>query len=177
MKSVEEVFNILKEKFPNYDFVLNTESVTDNYINVNSENIFEVSLFLRDNEELLFDSLMVLSGVDDANGERIKEEDGSETIKGGTLSTYYHLYSIPLKHKVTIRVSCLRQNPEIYSVSSVWITADWYERESFDMYGIKYLNHPDLRRILMPYDWEDGYYPLRKDYKNPEFYQGMRIPY
>ncbi|HPN38771.1 MAG TPA: NADH-quinone oxidoreductase subunit C [Melioribacteraceae bacterium] len=175
MKSIEEICNILKDKFPDYEIQLNTEYSTDNFLILKSENLFEIALFLRDNEETLFDSLMVLSGVDDANGEKKKEEDGSETINGGTLSVFYHLYSIKLKHKLTLKVSSPRENPEIVSVSSIWLTADWHEREAYDMYGIRFLNHPDLRRILMPYDWEG--YPLRKDYKNPEFYQGMKIPY
>mgnify|MGYP000861593561 FL=1 len=175
MKSIEEIYNLLKEKYPEYDIQLNTEFATDNFLLLKSENLFELALFLRDNEETLFDSLMVLSGVDDANGEKIKEEDGSETIKGGTLSVFYHLYSIKLKHKLTIKVNAERENPEIHSVSSVWLTADWHEREAYDMYGIRFLSHPDLVRILMPYDWEG--YPLRKDYKNPEFYQGMKVPY
>ena len=74
-----------------------------------------------------------------------------------------------------MKVSALRENPEVESVESVWKCADWHEREAYDMYGFKFLNHPDLIRILMPYDWEG--YPLRKDYKNPEFYQGMKVPY
>ncbi len=175
MKSIEEIYNLLKEKFPDYEILLNTEFASDNFLVIKSDNLFELALFLRDDEETLFDSLMVLSGVDDANGEKIKEEDGSEKIKGGTLSVFYHLYSIKHKHKLTLKVSATRENPEIVSVSSIWLTADWHEREAYDMYGIKFLNHPDLIRILMPYDWEG--YPLRKDYKNPEFYQGMRIPY
>ncbi len=177
MKNFEQIVSILKDNFSEIEFTVNIENEFDFYINVNQKDIFEVALFLRDNDELKFDSLMVLSGVDDANGEKIKDADGTETIKGGTLSVYYHLYSIEYKHKLTVRVATERENPEIHTVSTVWRTADWHEREAYDMYGIKFLNHPDLRRILMPYDWEDGSYPLRKDYKNPEFYQGMKIPY
>ena len=118
---------------------------------------------------------MNLSGVDDANGEKEKDEKGFDTIKGGTLSVWYHLESIELKHKITLKVSTERENPEVASVAEIWRSSDWHEREAFDLYGIKFLNHPDLRRILMPYDWEAGH-PLRKDYKNPEFYQGMKVP-
>ncbi len=175
MKTSEEIFKILKDKFR--DKVIEFKNIQfEPHIIVDPLAIKDVCLFLRDEPELEFDSLMNLSGVDDANGEKKQEEDGSATIVGGTLSIYYHLDSILLKHKVTLKVSAPREEPEIESVESVWRCADWHEREAFDLFGIKFLNHPDLRRILMPYDWEAGY-PLRKDYKNPEFYQGMKVPY
>ena len=175
MKTSEEIFKILKDKFR--DKVIEFKNIQfEPHIIVDPLAIKDVCLFLRDEPELEFDSLMNLSGVDDANGEKKQEEDGSATIVGGTLSIYYHLDSILLKHKVTLKVSAPREEPEIESVESVWRCADWHEREAFDLFGIKFLNHPDLRRILMPYDWKAGY-PLRKDYKNPEFYQGMKVPY
>ena len=80
-----------------------------------------------------------------------------------------------LKHKITLKVSTEKENPEVESVDEIWKASTWHEREAYDMYGIIFLNHPDLRRILLPDDW-DGY-PLRKDYENPEFYDGMKIPY
>ncbi|KUG25249.1 nadh-ubiquinone oxidoreductase chain c [hydrocarbon metagenome] len=176
MKKPEEIFEILKNKFPDSDIQIDLETPTEPIISIPPKRVYEISLFLRDEEGLLFDSLMCLSGVDDANGEKIKDEDGSETIKGGTLSVYYHLYSVSLKHKITIRTATDRENPEVDSVEPVWKTADWHEREAYDMFGIIFLNHPNLQRILMPYDWDAGY-PLRKDYKNPEFYKGMKVPY
>jgi NADH-quinone oxidoreductase subunit C len=118
---------------------------------------------------------MNLSGVDDANGKSTITE-GITTIEGGTLSVYYHLESTKYRHKVVLRVSTTREKPDAASVALVWRSADWHEREAFDLLGINFLNHPDLRRILMPYDWEAGY-PLRKDYANPEFYHGMKVPY
>ena len=176
MRKPEEVFEILKEKFPSLQIDIDTVTPVERIISVPSKEIDNIALFLRDDPQLEFDSLMCLSGVDDANGEKIKEDDGSEIIRGGTLSVYYHLHSTSLKHKTTVRVSTQRENPEVESVESIWKTANWHEREAYDMYGIIFLNHPDLRRILMPYDWEAGH-PLRKDYKNPEFYKGMKVPY
>ena len=175
MKTAEEIFNILKENFPNSVTELLTDKPVEPFIEVSPLEIDKICTFLLESEELKFDSLMNLSGVDDANGDKEKDEKGFETIKGGTFSVWYHLESIELKHKITLKVSTDRENPEVASVAEIWRSADWHEREAYDMYGIKFLNHPDLRRILMPYDWEAGY-PLRKDYKNPEFYQGMKVP-
>ena len=175
MKTPEEIIETLTKEFPETSFELITDLPTEKIITTDPLKIHLISEFLRTNEDLLFDSLMNLSGVDDANGEKVKDEDGTEVINGGTMSVYYHLYSTKLKNKVTLKVSVPRENPEIESVESVWKCADWHEREAYDMYGFKFLNHPDLIRILMPYDWEG--YPLRKDYKNPEFYQGMKVPY
>lgn len=177
MKSVEEIFEILKSNFPDLEFTLDSELPVEAIINADPLQIHKICEFLRDSEELYFDSLMNLSGVDDANGEKVKEEDESETITGGTLSVYYHLHSMKYNHKVTLKVAAPRENPEVESVENVWKTADWHEREAYDMVGIKFLNHPDLQRILLPYDWEEGSHPLRKDYKNPEFYNGMKVPY
>jgi NADH-quinone oxidoreductase subunit C len=176
MKTVEEVFALLKSKFPEAVFNLIAAQPVDPYMEVSPLEVDKISLFLRDTEGLLFDSLIVLSGVDDANGETKKDEDGGITITGGTLSVYYHLESTSLKHRIVLKASTPREKPEAASVSDVWRSADWHEREAYDMLGIIFLNHPDLRRILMPYDWEAGY-PLRKDYRNPEFYNGMKVPY
>ena len=147
MKKAEEILQILKANFPDSNLELKTDQPT--------EPILVAS-------ELLFDSLMNLSGVDE--------------IKANLLSVYYHLESTKLKNKITLKVSTDRNKPEVTTVTEVWKAADWHEREAYDLFGIIFLNHPDLRRILMPYDWDAGY-PLRKDYENPEFYQGMKVPY
>ena len=175
MKSPEEILEILKSQFPDFEIEIDSELPTEPLIIVNPLKINVVGEFLRANEELQFDSLMNLSGVDDDNQEKITDEDGNVTTQGGTLSVYYHLHSTILNHKITLRVSANRDNPEVESVDGIWKASTWNEREAYDMYGIKFLNHPDLRRILLPEDW-DGF-PLRKDYENPEFYDGMKIPY
>ena len=162
MKTAEEIFQLLKDNFPATNLELKTDQPTEAVIIVNAMEIDKISLFLRDSSELLFDSLMNLSGVDEP--------------KVNLLSVYYHLESTKLKNKITLKVSTDRNKPEVPSVTDVWKGADWHEREAYDMFGIIFLNHPDLRRILMPYDWDAGY-PLRKDYENPEFYHGMKVPY
>ncbi|MFO7448065.1 MAG: NADH-quinone oxidoreductase subunit C [Ignavibacteriaceae bacterium] len=176
MKNINEIFTVLKDKFPEAVLNLSNTQPVDPFIEISPLEADKICLFLRDNDEYQFDSLIVLSGTDDANGETKNNPEGGITITGGTLSVYYHLESISLKHKVVLKTSAPREKAEVASVAEIWKSADWHEREVYDLIGIVFLNHPDLRRILMPYDWEAGH-PLRKDYKNPEFYQGMRVPY
>jgi len=73
----------------------------------------------------------------------------------------YHLHSIERNERVRLKCRVRGEDPVIESVTSVWRGADWYEREVFDLFGIRFMNHPDLRRILLPDDWEGS--PLRKD--------------
>ena len=162
MKKAEEIFQLLKVNFQASNLELKTDQPTEPILLASALEIDKLCLFLRDSSELLFDDLMNLSGVDEP--------------KSGLLSVYYHLGSTKFKHKITLKVSTDRNKPEVSSVTEVWKASDWHEREAYDLLGIIFLNHPDLRRILMPYDWDAGY-PLRKDYENPEFYQGMKVPY
>ncbi|HXB71864.1 MAG TPA: NADH-quinone oxidoreductase subunit C [Candidatus Acidoferrales bacterium] len=74
----------------------------------------------------------------------------------------YHLHAVDRNARVRLKCRVRGEDPVIESVASVWRSANWYEREVFDLFGIHFLNHPDLRRIMMPDDWEG--YPLRKDY-------------
>jgi NADH-quinone oxidoreductase subunit C len=76
--------------------------------------------------------------------------------------TVYHLHSIDRNERLRLKCRLPGVDPVIESVTSVWRAANWYERETFDLFGIRFLNHPDLRRIMMPDDWEG--HPLRKDY-------------
>ncbi|MBN8653361.1 MAG: NADH-quinone oxidoreductase subunit C [Cytophagales bacterium] len=115
---------------------------------------------LHKNPETYFDMLTCVNGVD----------NGPEA---NTMEVIYQLYSIPFNHSLMLKVILPRENPEIESVTSIWKSADWLEREVFDMFGIVFKNHPDLRRILMPADWNG--YPLRKDYKHEETYRGIKI--
>lgn len=114
---------------------------------VTKQILISVLTYLKDNTEQQFNYLSCLSGIE--------EED-----KFGVV---YHLYSTILNHQVVLKAYTDKDNPEIPSVSSLWVTADWFEREVYDMYGIIFSEHPNLKRILLPDDWEG--YPLRKDYQ------------
>jgi NADH-quinone oxidoreductase subunit C len=127
--------------------------------------IAKVCLELRNNPATYFDFLSSLTGVD----------YGIEAMRFGVV---YHLASIPFKTQLTLKVSVqndrdLNNLPSFPSISSVYRTADWHEREAYDLVGIFFEGHPDLRRILLPDDWEG--FPLRKDYKTAEYYKGIKI--
>lgn len=76
----------------------------------------------------------------------------------------YHLYSTGSNKKITLKATLTKENPEIDSLSGLYSAANWHERETYDLFGIKFRNHPDLTRILLPCDWKG--YPLRKNYVN-----------
>lgn len=92
---------------------------------------------------------------------------------GKELVSFYHLIkvndNVTKPEEVRIKVFLPRANPTVPSVYWIWKAADWQERECYDMYGINYEGHPNLKRILMPEDWIG--YPLRKDYISPDFYE------
>ncbi len=127
--------------------------------------IAEVCLELRNNPNTYFDFLSSITGVD----------YGIETNRFGVV---YHLASVPFQTQLTLKISCendrdLNNLPSFPSITNIYRTADWHEREAYDLVGIFFEGHPDLRRILLPDDWEG--FPLRKDYKNAEYYKGIKI--
>ncbi|MFQ5652124.1 MAG: NADH-quinone oxidoreductase subunit C [bacterium] len=155
-----EIHQKLQSKFG--DAILDfSADALDPFVKVDPAKILEIATFLKEEPALKFTSLMCLSGID----------YGADT----NLGLVYNLHSMEKKHKITLRVDLPREEPTLASVQSVWRTADWHEREAFDLFGITFENHPDLRRILCPDDWEG--YPLRKDYIVQEFYHGVRVPY
>ena len=156
----QEIHERLKSQYPHAILDFKADAVTEPWIKIAPDRLKEIGLYLRETPELHFDYLMCLSGVDNNDG---------------TLSTVYHLFSTAHKHRLVLKAVVPKENPRTQSVESVWKAANWHERESFDLLGINYFDHPDLRRILCPYDWEG--HPLRKDYKLPEFYNGMKVPY
>lgn len=129
---------------------------------ISAEDLVSVCHILFENTSTYFDQLSCLTGID----------NGAAT---GTMEVVYNLYSIPFNHHMTIKVILPRDKPEIPTVSHIWKTADWHERETYDLLGIKFINHPDLRRILLPADWEG--HPLQKDYKHQDYYRGIKVEY
>ena len=116
-------------------------------------------------EKTYFDQLSCITGLD----------NGPEA---GSMEVVYNLYSIPFNLHLTLKVVLPRNSeeeplPEVPTVTVIWRTADWHEREVYDLVGIHFTGHPDLRRILLPTDWEG--HPLRKDYQEQEYYHGIRV--
>ena len=158
----EEIYEALTAQFGETILGLDTELAGDPSISVAPASIADVCQYLAETDTLAFDSLMCLSGVD----LNAKDEE---------LAIVYHLYAMKHRHSVVLKTAVPKTDPHLPSVSHIWKTADWHEREAYDLYGIFFQGHTDLRRILLPDDWEG--YPLRKDYKEPETYRGMRVPY
>lgn len=113
------------------------------------EHLRRAAEFLRSEADLGFNFLSDIAAVD-----RFPNEPRFELN--------YHLVSLARRDRLRMKVRVPGSNPIVDSVTSVWPTAGWHERESFDLFGVRFEGHPDLRRILMPEDWEG--YPLRRDY-------------
>ncbi len=158
--NASEIHDKIKSQFPEAVVDFKADAVTEPFIVIRPDLIREIANFIFVDPELKFDYLICLSGVD---------------FNDGNLGVVYHLSSMQKRHRIVLKVKVPKDKPEVPSVESVWKTANWHEREAFDLLGIIFLDHPDLRRILLPDDWEG--FPLRKDYKVQEYYQGMKVPY
>lgn len=163
--SFEEIKLLLVEKFGNNVIVGEETTGLQPALLIEPDYITQVCLELRNNPKTYFDFLSSLTGVD----------YGTEANRFGVV---YHLASIPYKTQLTLKISKengrdLNELPSFQSITSVYRTANWHEREAYDLTGIFFEGHPDLRRILLPDDWEG--YPLRKDYQNALYYKGIKI--
>jgi NADH-quinone oxidoreductase subunit C len=136
----------LKEKFGD-EIVKSFSFIGQNQVQVKKDRIVEIMTFLRDNDVIPFEYL-----VDETAVHWPKDEE---------FEIVYILYSFAKNERLRVKTR-IKEWEEIASVFSVWSTADWLEREVYDMFGVRYANHPNLRRILLPEDWVG--YPLRKDY-------------
>ncbi len=153
----------LKAKYP--DAVLDGKTFRGELtININKDFIQRAAEFLYKDSESAFDYLSDLCGVDLS---RLDRSNNFEVV--------YHLYSTKLNHRVRLKVKIPSSDPSIDTVTNVWKTADWHEREAYDMFGIIFNGHPNLERILTPDGFEG--HPLRKDYplkgRQPQSLRGV----
>ena len=123
------------------------------------DNWIEVSTLLKNESNLDFDYLMCISSYDKGDGK--------------TYGAAYNFYSNLKAHYLEVRIE-IEDGVSIPSVVNLWKTADWHEREAFDMMGLHFEGHPDLKRILLADDWEG--HPLRKNYIEPNYYHGLPVP-
>ena len=143
----------------------------DPFVVVAPAKLAEVAAFLRDDPRMNFAVLNDVTGVD------YLETDPKKLAKAGFephLEVVYHVSSFAVPgRRFTFKVTLPRENtPDLPTLSKVWATADWQEREVYDLFGIVFAGHPDLRRILLADDWVG--HPLRKDYEYPDEYHGIR---
>ncbi len=150
----KEILDRIKARFADVEIV---DTPGDPYAVVPRERLLEVGAWLKGTPELEFDYPACVGGADDL----------------ANLWVIYHLYSVKRSHRVVLKVKLDRASPSVASVCGLWAGANWHEREAYDMYGIVFEDHPDLRRILLPEDWPG--YPMRKDYDFPDHYQGIPL--
>ncbi|MEL6132052.1 MAG: NADH-quinone oxidoreductase subunit C [Bacteroidota bacterium] len=169
MLSFAQIEEVLRQTFPEAVILDVQADVSQPWVLVHAEHIQEVAAFLLKDPRFYFDFLNCLSGVD--KGEKVNE-----------LQVVYHITSLIHEHRLVLKVSIPKSlegqadyRPTVGSVSHIWRAADWHEREAYDMLGIYFEGHPDLRRILMPEDWPG--HPLRKDYENPDTYHNIKVDY
>jgi len=170
-----EIISALEGRFGDKIKAKAPESL-DPHVVVEPADLVEVCRYLRDDPRLRFEMLVDISGVD------FLETDAKKAAKAGFdphVEVVYHLQSFTHKHRFTVKASLPRWKndtqgrlPEVPSLTGLWNSADWMEREAFDLCGIDFPGHPNLQRILLSEDWEG--HPLRKDYEFPLEYHGIR---
>lgn len=165
--SFDEIKNSITQTFGANAIISENSQPLMPYVVVPTEQVAAICAELHANEQTYFDMLSCQTGID--NG-----------LESGTLEVAYNLYSIPYNHHFCLKVIVTRNTadeplPAIPTVSHIWRTADWHEREIFDLVGIRFSGHPDMRRILCAADWQG--HPLRKDYAAQEYYHGIPVAF
>lgn len=152
----QEIIAKLNEKFPDEEINAVTEHAGDPYALVPATKIVEIATFLKEEPALNFDCLSNVTGVD------APEEN---------LDVVYHFFSYEKRHVLCLKVRVPKTAAKVPTLEKIYPTANWQEREAYDLLGVEFSGHSDLRRIMLPDDWEG--YPLRKDYKEAEDYRGI----
>ena len=157
----QAVVEAIQERFP--QAIVGTHAWRgDETVVLKPEYLVEVCTFLKTDPQMAFNLPIDVCGVDYLG----KKEPRFEVV--------YHFYSLEHRHRIRLKVEVDGDDPEVPSVISVWRGVDWYEREAWDMYGIRFIGHPDLRRILLYEEFEG--HPLRKDYPQRGYQPLMPMP-
>ena len=157
---IGQIIAVIKEKLPEA-VVEEVLDGVDPFVVVKAEQWGETARLCRDDSRLGFDLLSCISGV-----------DYPEREEGPELEVVYHLDSTVNHHGLTIKVKLPRGDPRVASVEEIWRTADWHERETYDLVGVVFEGHHNLVRILCAEDWVG--HPLRKDYESPDSFHGIK---
>ena len=150
-----KIGKLIQQKFP--DSL--SDSLNEEFIGIKREKWIAVAEYIKSNSDIYIDSLQCITGID---------------LGDNILQSRYNFHSMRHGTLIEIRISVTRDSPNIPSIEKIWRIGDWFERETYDMYGIIFDGHRDLRRMLLPEDWEG--YPLRKDYEEQETYHGIVVP-
>ena len=154
--TAKEIYERARELCPDGVGDLDEECM-DPFFKVDAASLKQLLLAFRDDAALKFDVLSDLTAVD------LPKEDVIQVV--------YHLYSYGSRTQIVVKVDLDRGAPRIATVEDIWKVANWFEREVFDLFGVLFEGHSDLRRILLPEDWVG--YPLRKDFVEQEEYDGI----
>ena len=137
--------------------------VKDPFFVIDKDAIVDVATYLRDEPELAFEMLHCHSAVDYLDAK--DQEDRIEVV--------LHLTSLKHRHWIVLKIELPRDNPKMHTLEGVWPTANWHEREAYDLFGIEFEGHSDFRRIFLPEDWAG--HPLRKDWEWPDEWHGIKV--
>lgn len=169
------VVDQLKKQFGDLIVGANLDNV-DPWIEIAPAGIVDVARYLKETSSLAFDYCNSVTAVDYFHTD---EKKAAKADWQPGIEVVYHLFSMTHKHSLVLKARLPRwqddqpgQLPQIASVAAVWPTADWHERECYDLLGVEFTEHPNLKRILCPEDWVG--HPLRKDYQMPLEYHGIR---
>ena len=149
-----KIGKLIQQKFP--DSL--SDSLNEEFIGIKREKWIAIAEYIKSNSDIYIDSLQCITGID---------------LGDNILQSRYNFHSMRHGTLIEIRISVTRDSPNIPSIEKIWRIGDWFERETYDMYGIIFDGHRDLRRMLLPEDWEG--YPLRKDYEEQETYHGIVV--
>ena len=148
----------LKDRFPEAVLAVHAFRGDETAV-IEPGSLLEIARFLRDDPAMAFNFLMDATAVDYLRYPRDRKDPPGPSAR---FEVIYHFYSLEQNHRLRVKIPVKEADPVVDSLAGLWASADWYEREIWDMFGIKFRGHPNLKRLLMYEEFEG--YPLRKDY-------------